>query len=273
MGVVLSRFSQALRCPLCLRGVLSDKNGWRCTECHRHFSVSDGLHDFFVETDATVAPDLVPYTDKFRSDAVAQNYADNFERQSGLRARTLRELGILEDFLDGDPCPTVLNIPCGGGRLSSPMRRPGTVLIEADTSPGQIRCNQQQFEDRAETVWMLATAFHLPFADASIDTAVCVRLSHHLSERVDRERLLAELIRVARRRVIFTFRNRISMTSLWRRLRGKPIHENVMSLDDVAHCATRHGARLVRWRSVSRFGSRHTYALLNKVPDSAHAVA
>ena len=68
---------------------------------------------------------------------------------------------------------------------------------------------------------MTASAFHIPFKDNSVDAVVCCRLCHHLPNAEQRERLIDELLRVARRFVIMTFFDHHSVKNLLRRARNQ----------------------------------------------------
>jgi SAM-dependent methyltransferase len=61
-----------------------------------------------------------------------------------------------------------------------------------------------------------AHAFSLPFPDASVDIVICSQVLHHFFDG-DATRVLAELDRVARTRVIVSDlqRNRIAAASIW----------------------------------------------------------
>jgi len=251
-------------CPSCKKPVDYVTGAWECAGCGGRYPVDGGLHRFFVDPAPGVASEMRQYTDGFRTLDAANKYARSFVEHPRLRRRTRNEIAVLADLVGSDPGARILNVPCGAGRLSAPLRRPGTVLLEADSSPGQLHLNRQRFGDVPDTVWLTASAFDLPLPDGAVDTVVCARLSHHLHRPVDRERLLIELLRVARRRLVFSFRNVRSLPALSRRLRGRAIHATVMSIDEVESCAARHGARLERWRSVSNLGARHTYALLSR---------
>jgi hypothetical protein len=96
-----------------------------------------------------------------------------------------------------------------------------------------------------------------------VDAAVCIRLSHHLPAQEQREDLLAELLRVARRYVVMTFFDYHSIKNILRRLRkSKP--KLTMTLSQVSSIAALHGAKLVACPRLSIIGSGHRYALMVK---------
>ena len=251
-------------CPACRSALGAGRDVFHCGLCGCEFPVSDGVFCFFVEYADEHAVGMRRYTDSFRLPETADAYQQSFERIARKRWRTRRELAVLRALLAGDRGASVLNIPCGSGRLSPPLHDDAVTLLEADSSPGQLSLNRRRFGDREGRIWMTASAFDIPLPDDAVDTVVCARLSHHLDREADRERLLGELLRVARRRVVFSFRNRASLSSLSRRLRARPVHPTAMSLSEVRAIASRHGGRVERCRSVSNLGARHTYALIVK---------
>jgi hypothetical protein len=112
---------------------------------------------------------------------------------------------------------------------------------------------------------MTASAFHIPLQSSSVDAAVCIRLSHHLPTTSQREDLLAELLRVARRYVVMTFFDYHSIKNTLRRIRNsKP--KFTMAVSQVASIAAAHGAALAACPRLSIIGSGHRYALMVKAP-------
>jgi SAM-dependent methyltransferase len=159
----------------------------------------------------------------------------------------------------------VLDLPCGGmARLSGAIGAFAGLLIESDISFEQVRADRACFPPTLMGAWMTASAFHIPLRSGAVDGAVCARLAHHLPTDAELDRALAELLRVARRFVIFSFADRRAPKRAWRRLRGKPDSICYTSASTIAELAGRHGAHYERDLVWSPFGSRHTWALLVK---------
>lgn len=253
----------AFSCPRCQRALLRADDSHRCGDCGQSFPVHQGVHCFYL--DSGDPGNLRAYTRSFQRLETAVSYARSFEEVPRKRWRTRRELAVLSALLEDHPGERVLNIPCGSGRLSPPLLRPGGVLLEADSSPDQISLNRERHGEGGGRVFLTASAFDIPLPDNAVDTVVCARLSHHLDEAGQREQLLAELLRVASARVVFSFRNHASLPVWSRRLRGRRAHATAMRIAEVRALAARHGGRLLRWRSVSNLGARHTYALIASV--------
>ena len=194
----------------------------------------------------------------------AQNYNLKYERKLFKRLSTRREYQILKHLLGRQKrCATMLEIPCGGGRISPRLANATDLLIQADIGLGQILYGMTREKFNIPQIWMTASAFHIPLQNNSVDAAVCIRLSHHLSTIRQREALLAELLRVARRYVVTTFFDYHSIKNILRRLRkSKP--KMTMTVSQVSSISARHDAKLAACPRLSVIGSGHRYALMVK---------
>ncbi len=178
----------------------------------------------------------------------------------------MREYQILQRLLGQQKhCATMLEIPCGGGRISPQLVNATDLLIQADVGLGQILYGMSQEKLKIPQIWMTASAFRIPLQDSSVDAAVCIRLSHHLPTSRQREDLLAELLRVARRYVVMTFFDYHSIKNTLRRLRNSK-SKLTMTLSQVSSVAAAHGANLLSCPRLSILGSGHRYALMVKTP-------
>jgi ubiquinone/menaquinone biosynthesis C-methylase UbiE len=75
-----------------------------------------------------------------------------------------------------DVCGPVLEIACGTGALTRPLRRrlPAAIeLVATDLSPGMLAYAQSRSTGTAGITWREADALHLPFPDAVFGTVVC----------------------------------------------------------------------------------------------------
>ena len=114
------------------------------------------------------------------------------------------------------PIDSVLDLPCGHGRLSDLLKDRCQTLLEADWSLTMVQLNQQDHgaQDRR---YLRCSALEIPLPDRAVDVAVSFRLSHHLETQQLREQHLRQLFRVANKAVIVTW---FSATSLKNRLRN-----------------------------------------------------
>ena len=143
------------------------------------------------------------YQDQYQDVGRAADYNRAYRDKFFKRRSTWKEFKLLRQLLGSqERCHTLLDVPCGGGRLSPQMEPYTDVLIEADAGLGQLRYLKSTAKPETTRVWMSVSAFHLPFRPLSVDGVVCVRLCHHLPTPAERERLIAELLRVARRFVV-----------------------------------------------------------------------
>lgn len=109
-----------------------------------------------------------------------------------------------------------LDVPSGAGRMSELL--PGPV-VQVDLDPAMLQAAPGE-RPRAR-----ARAHALPFADDSFAGALCHRLIHHLPGSDERVQVLAELARVSRGPVVFSFFHATSLQHarrLIRRRTGKP---------------------------------------------------
>lgn len=198
----------------------------------------------------------------------AATYNLEYRRQALKRSSTRREFYLLDRHLKRvGGCDVLLDLPCGGGRLTPAFARHAGLVIEADIAIGQVLFGRSGSTVATPRVWMTASGFHIPLRANAVDGAICVRLCHHLPTLNERERLLQELLRVSRRFVIMTYFDHYSLKNLLRRLR-RPFNRKApkltMTTAQMADLARRAGARLVAAPPLSRIGSGHRYALILK---------
>jgi SAM-dependent methyltransferase len=93
---------------------------------------------------------------------------------------------------------SILDAACGAGRVLACLARTGRPVVGCDLSAAMLEEARS-----AGTPLLRGSAFRLPFAEDAFDTVVAVRLLHHF-EAGGRRSILAELARVARRRVVAT---------------------------------------------------------------------
>lgn len=151
------------------------------------------------------------HREKWQSPAVAEHYAG--QRFRGERART-RDLRLIESLWKKHGPPgrarTLLDLPCGTGRLTEALRARAERYVGADVSAAMLRAGPGSS--------LLADAGALPFADRSFDVVVCCRLLHHLDPRELRA-ISAELLRVTDGLLLASFWDAATWPA-WRRRVG-----------------------------------------------------
>ena len=269
----LVRLLPQLACPDC-RGALGQTGGGlRCGTCGADIPMHDGIPLFgrfgSVEKWGGHKPSETSesYQQNYQKLVEAAKYNVMYQHWSK-RMTTRREFQLLEQLLSSQGrCGTLLDLPCGGGRLSAPLAPHTDLLVEADIAVGQLLYGREHGRVGTAQVWMTASGFHIPFRDGGVDGVVCIRLNHHLPTAEERERLVAELLRVARRFVIMTFFDFHSLKNLGRRLRrpfDKQPPKMTMTVARVRELAQAGGADLVACPAISHLGSGHRYALMVK---------
>jgi SAM-dependent methyltransferase/uncharacterized protein YbaR (Trm112 family) len=270
----LATIQELLACPHCGGRLELAGLGMGCDGCKRAFPVQDGIPLLAVmdepepEIAAHRGPSRTSYQQEYQQVEAAADYNTKYERELLKRWSTRREYQLLSRLLASQArCRTLLELPCGGGRLSPAMARYADLMIEADVALGQVQYGRKNSRSNTPQVWLTASALRIPFRDAAVDGVVCVRLCHHLPHPAERQRLVAELLRVARRFVILTFFDYHSLKNLLRRIRcrfsGKR-PKYTMTRQEVRDIAARQGARMAACPALSWVGSGHRYALLIK---------
>ncbi len=263
-----------LACPGCRQPLALTGSALRCAAEDVLYPIRDGIPMLARFGSAEQWGDTKPtetsesYQKSYQDMVDATQYNKMYAERWSKRWTTRREYTLLSRLLSTQPrSTTLLDLPCGGGRLSSQLAPHTDVLIESDIALGQVQYGRKFGLVGAKQCWMVASGFHIPFRDASLDGAVCVRLNHHLPTPEERERLVRELLRVARRFVIMTFFDYHSLKNLGRRLRrpfdGKP-PKMTMTVEHVRRLARECGAELIAWPAVLLAGSGHRYALMVK---------
>jgi len=270
----LEALQALLACPHCGGVLTPGAEDVGCAACRKTFPVRDGIPLLAVLDEPELAapsrqgPTRESYQQEYQQIDAAADYNVKYKQQLLKRWSTQREYQLLHRLLASQPrSRTLLELPCGGGRLSAAMAQHTDLMIEADVALGQVQYGRKNSQSGTPQIWLTASALRIPFRAAAVDGVVCVRLCHHLPHPRERERLVAELLRVARRFVILTFFDYHSLKNLLRRL-GQPIHKKrpkyTMTQDEVREIAARHGARLEACPALSWIGSGHRYALLVK---------
>lgn len=267
-------FAGLLACPACHRLLEDLGDSLQCRDCSLRFAVHDGIPLLAIRGTSETWGEPQPgeqsaaYQAEYERLERAATYNLEYRRQALKRSSTRREFRLLDRHLRTvGHCRTLLDLPCGGGRLTPAFAHYAQLVIEADIAIGQILFGRKESGTKTPRVWMTASAFHIPLQDGAVDGTICVRLSHHLPTPSERQRLLEELLRVSRRFVIFTYFDHHSLKNRLRRLR-RPFNRKdpklTMTTAEVAGIARRGGARLVSAPPISRIGSGHRYALIVK---------
>jgi SAM-dependent methyltransferase len=163
----------------------------------------------------------------------ARAYPSSFNRSF----RQQRERQCLQRLIAAIPSEsTVLDLPCGTGRVTRLIAEAGHRVIAGDSSTHMVAATREnllpQFPDLTAEVMDAADT---GLRDRSVDAVVCNRLLHHFPDAASRIGVLTEFARIARGLVIVSFSCSFGLDVAWqkftRRLQGRTLrHYHPISL-------------------------------------------
>ncbi len=203
--------------------------------------------------------------DNYVSTRGAQSYKADYDQKLHRKVSDRLERAIFTRmFATIGESASLLDLPCGAGRLFDLFAHRARRVYEADFSPSMLRLNAADHENAAAG-YLRCSGLAIPLGDRAVDTVVSVRLSHHLARPADREQHLREVLRVAGKAVIVTYFSHYSLKNWIRRLR-KPFNrkgdKHTLSTGRVLEIARQAGFSPRRFEPLSRLGSGHVFALL-----------
>ncbi len=187
-----------------------------------------------------------PYLGKIKySESTAQKY------QVVKRGKNQAELRLVERAFQLIPKGTVLDIPCGGGRVSQRLTELGYSMHAADISDAMLIIAREKFSKTGLDITVEKQDVEgLTYSPQTFDSVICFRLFHHFPEPQIRQRAVSELCRVARKYVALSYFSPYSPTSLQRRWRaltnGRKSQKYATSLKEVEKYFAAADFRLVR---------------------------
>lgn len=149
---------------------------------------------------------------------------------------------------------SIVDVPCGGGRMTTLLAELGFRPAAADVSPAMIDLARERFnvrrleipvepQDLEKTTW----------PDGRFDNVLCFRLFHHLPTEELRAKVIGELCRVARRRVVLSYLDSRTIRSRRRKRAGSQKKHPALPAEMAAYFA-RFGFRVTK--DVARFPLR-----------------
>jgi len=168
--------------------------------------------------------DLDHFAERYGGPRDAVNYRDRrFGRSRHGRKVDAAERHLVDDLLGrlGIRGP-VLDVPCGTGRFVPVFAARGCEVLAGDVSAEMLALARRTAAmTGAPCRCLTLDARRLPLPDNAVDLAFAMRLLHRVRDPAERSAVLAELGRVSRRWVLFSFYNRRSARGLRDRLRGR----------------------------------------------------
>ena len=162
------------------------------------------------------------------------------------------ELGLIDRVFRAIPSGSVLDIPCGNGRLSVHLAKKKQYSLNAADyaeamlvlAGNAIKVHGFSFPVAKEDIESMS------FSDRRFDTILCFRLFHHFPDKTTRQKTVAELCRVANEFVAISYFSPFSVTSWKRRIRaltgGKKPKKYSTPLSEVSGYFASHGFELIR---------------------------
>ena len=141
----------------------------------------------------------------YQDDGVAEEYHSGFAGRLRWRALTHRVVAYFERrginrLLRRVAPKSVLDLPCGTGKLAEVLVPTGAVIQAADVSSSMLKIARASYTRAGSSTvsFDVADVTKLPSSwDGNFDLAVCLRLFHRVPDEV-KEQGLVELGRVAR---------------------------------------------------------------------------
>jgi ubiquinone/menaquinone biosynthesis C-methylase UbiE len=208
---------------------------------------------------------LEVYAGARRQDERAESYATKYDRElhkrisSYFERRAIRRALAITAVHDA----TVLDVPCGAGRLTPLLAPVSSLLVSCDYSPAMLR----QFRRAHSRPCFVGSAFDLPFADRAFDVVFSARLSHHIASDERRADYLREVMRISGRWVIATVFDRDSLKNrvreISRRWSGKR-SKHTFARGDLERIARASGFAISAVLPLSRLASGHVFYVLRR---------
>ncbi len=206
---------------------------------------------------------------KYASPEGAASYNVKYEREFHKRLSNRVELKLLRRlFAHVGPRRRMLDLPSGTGRMFGEIGKAAASYVECDYSWEMLtRCRENIAGAGVPARFVTASCFHMPYRDGAFDCVFSARLMHHIPDRAERVRFIAEMARVSSEWVVTTYFHTWSLKNILRAIR-RPLNRKkpkvTFTTAEMREIGARFGLRLeVSW-PLSRFASGHRYAIFRK---------
>ena len=171
--------------------------------------------------------------------------------QTRKRNKHLAEMRLVRRGFGLIPLGTVLDAPCGGGRVSLELAPLGYQITSADLALPMVEIARENVRAAGYNFAVVQEDVEkLSFPDRHFDSVVSFRLFHHFPTPEIRGRVIRELCRVAKRHVALSYFSPFSITSAKRRMRmaigGRVSDKHQTPLAEVESYFKAAGFRLVQ---------------------------
>jgi SAM-dependent methyltransferase len=208
------------------------------------------MHTSFMATKNVEAPEMQfgspAYFGKVR---YTPQKAEDYQRRAPRRHKS--EMRLVESAFQFVPRGSVLDVPCGGGRIGLWLAQQGYTVTAADLSDAMLEITRRKVSLQLSPVTVERQDVEgLRYEAKSFDAVISFRLFHHFPNTDIRARVVGELCRVARRHVLLSYFHPWSTASLKRRAEifffGGAAKKHPTSLREVRGYFQAHGFQLVR---------------------------
>jgi 2-polyprenyl-3-methyl-5-hydroxy-6-metoxy-1,4-benzoquinol methylase len=206
--------------------------------------------------------------DAFDGREAAAGYANQFRTRRDARARR----ALLEALAPVPAGASVIDLPCGSGRLLSLLAEKRYVITAADSSAHMVSKARETWEEQRGTAegevrFDVQDVMSTTYADGEFDVVICNRLLHHYSEAATRVAALRELGRICRGQVIAFFFNASTLGGMRFRARRalrieKPTSHNVIPARQMTADAAAAGLRPKRYVATRGAFGKECFAVL-----------
>ena len=208
---------------------------------------------------------LEVYAGARRHEERAESYATKYDRELHKRISSYFERRAIRRALavTGVRGATVLDVPCGAGRLTPLLLPVSRRLVSCDYSPAMLAVYRRTHSAPCT----VGSAFDLPFADRAFDVVFSARLSHHIASDERRADYLREIMRISRGWVIATIFDRDSLKNrvreFSRRWSGKR-SKHAFARSDLERIAASAGFAVAAGFPLSRLASGQVFYVLRR---------
>jgi 2-polyprenyl-3-methyl-5-hydroxy-6-metoxy-1,4-benzoquinol methylase len=169
-----------------------------------------------------------------------QEVARAYPRRYRATRRDRRERRAILQALTCVPAgASILDLPCGTGRLTALLVEQGLRVTGADSSAAMVAVARRSWSEvsavgrvrTASVPFEVQDVMRTGYTDGQFDAVICSRLFHHFTEAATRRRALNELQRICSGPVIVSFFNSFSL-STWQ-FRWKHWRRGTQPLDRI----------------------------------------
>lgn len=145
----------------------------------------------------------------------------------------------------------VLDLPCGGGRVTVHLGLQGYKMSSADLSDAMLAITKENIaQNGLKGTVEKQDIEKLTYPDQHFDSLISFRLFHHFPNPEIRQRAVSELCRIARQFVAISYFSPASVTSVKRTIRsamgGRKSDKHPTSLTEVKRYFAKAGFRFVK---------------------------